>query len=276
MVEGRPVNPALRRVARLSPALLVILFSVAGPWFAPGDLTTPHGAPFASPQAGLPLGGDQLGRDVLGRTLAGGRDLVLTSLLVAVVVTGAAAVLGAAAAVRPRLGAVLDRVADTVILLPAVLGILVVGLSAPGTGRLPVVLTAVALGVPFAVRVTAAAAAPIAATGYVEIARASGEGVFSLVWREILPNMRATLLALLGLRFVAAVGVLATAGFLQVGVQPPAADWALMIRENADGVLLNPWAVLVPSVALAVLAVSVNLVCDAVAPIPGRTVVSGL
>ncbi|GAA1957348.1 ABC transporter permease [Amycolatopsis minnesotensis] len=251
-----------RTALRLAPALLIMALAVAGPWFAPHDITAPRTAPYASPGPGTPLGGDQIGRDVLSRVLVGGRDLVLASLVVAAAVTGTAAVLGAAAALRPRFGAVLDRVADTVILLPAVLGVLVVGLSVPGSGRLPVVVTAVVLGIPFAARVTAAAAAPIAATGYVETAQAAGESLFSLVWREILPNLRATLLTLLGLRFAAAVGVVATAGFLQIGAQPPAADWALMIGENSDGVLLNPLAVLVPSAAIALLAVGVNLACD--------------
>jgi peptide/nickel transport system permease protein len=86
------------------------------------------------------------------------------------------------------------------------------------------------------------------------------------VFREILPNLRTTVLALLGLRFVAAVYVVATAGFLEIGAQPPAADWALMIRENAEGMLLNPWGVIAPSLAIAVLAVSVNLAFDVLAP----------
>jgi len=68
------------------------------------------------------------------------------------------------------------------------------------------------------------------------------------------------------LRFVEAVYVVTTASFLEVGTQPPTADWALMIRENADGTLLNPWAVLAPSLAIAVLAVSVNLAFDVLTP----------
>ncbi|MFB7778907.1 hypothetical protein [Streptomyces bauhiniae] len=56
------------------------------------------------------------------------------------------------------------------------------------------------------------------------------------------------------------------AGFLQIGPQPPAADWALMVRENASGILLNPWAVLAPSAAIALLAVTVNLVTLSLAP----------
>lgn len=256
----------LRVVLRLLPALLVVLVALLGPLFAPHGVDDPVTAPYDLPTPDTPLGGDQLGRDLLSRLLVGGRDLLLSSALVAVVVTGLAAVLGAVSAVRPRLGVVVERIADLLILLPAVLGILVIGISWPSAGRTPVVVAAIVLGTPFAFRIAAAAAAPVATSGFVEVAEASGEGTFSLVFREILPNLRTTLLALLGLRFVSAVYVVATAGFLEIGVQPPVADWSLMIRENSDGILLNPWAVVAPSIAIAVLAVSVNLAFDVLAP----------
>ncbi|MGA5192637.1 ABC transporter permease subunit [Streptomyces exfoliatus] len=137
------------------------------------------------------------------------------------------------------------------------------------------IAAAYVLGVPYAVRL-GAAAAPIVASRYVEAAAAGGERLGYLVTREVLPNLRATLLALFGLRFVAAVHVVATAGFLQAGPQPPAADWALMIRENAGGILLNPWAVLTPSIAIGLLAMSVHLAASALVPLGGRKAVTAL
>ncbi|MEV5343991.1 ABC transporter permease subunit [Streptomyces sp. NPDC052676] len=262
-----------RSLLRILPALLLVALALCGPWIAPQAIDTPVTAPYAEPGAGAALGGDQLGRDVLSRLLAGGRELVVSSLLVAVLVTAVAAVLGAVGALRPAVGRIVERAADVLMLLPAVLGILLVTLSWPGGGRLAVIAAAVALGVPYAVRLAAGAAAPVAATGYVEAAAAGGERLWYLVWREILPNLRATLLALFGLRFVAAVYLVATAGFLQVGPQPPAADWALMIRENSAGILLNPWAVVAPSAAIGLLALSVNLAAAALAPQTGRKAV---
>lgn len=261
---------------RVLPALLLVALALAGPWIAPYALDTPVTAPYAEPGSGAVLGGDQLGRDVLSRLLAGGRDLVLSSLLVAALVTGSAAVLGATGAVRPVIGRLVERAADLLMLLPAVLGILLVTLSWPGGGRLAAIAAAAVLGVPYAVRLAAGAAAPIAQAGYVEAAAAGGERLWYLVVREVLPNLRATLLALFGLRFVAAVYLVATAGFLQVGPQPPAADWALMIRENSAGILLNPWAVVAPSAAVGLLALSVNLAAAALAPQTGRKAVTVL
>lgn len=274
---ARPRRPGRWPVLlRTLPALLLVALAACGPWWAPHPVAAPVTAPYAQPGGGAPLGGDQLGRDVLSRLLAGGRELIGTSLLVAVLVTGVAAVLGAVSALRPAVGALIERLADVLMLLPAVLGILLVALSWPDGGRLAVIVAAVVLGVPYAVRLAAGAAAPIATAGHVEAAVAGGEGLAHLVVREVLPNMRATLLALFGLRFVAAVYLVATASFLQVGPQPPAADWALMIRENAAGILLNPWAVVAPSIAVGLLAMSVNLAAVALAPPAGRKAVTAL
>ncbi|MFF7445916.1 MULTISPECIES: ABC transporter permease subunit [unclassified Streptomyces] len=265
-----------RLIVRVLPALLLTALALAGPWLAPHAIDAPVTAPFAAPGGDAPVGGDQLGRDVLSRMLAGGRELVVTSLLVALLVTAAAAVLGAVSVLRPGVGRIIERTADVVMLLPAVLGILLVTLSWPDGGRLAVVTASVVLGVPYAVRLVAGAAAPVAASGYVEAAAVGGERLWHLVVREVLPNLRSTLLALFGLRFVAAVYLVATAGFLQVGPQPPAADWALMIRENSPGILLNPWAVLAPSIAIGLLAMSVNLAAAALIPATGRKVVPAL
>jgi peptide/nickel transport system permease protein len=274
---ARPARRArLRAVLRVLPALLLTAVALAGPWLAPHAIDAPVTAPYARPGGDALLGGDQLGRDVLSRVLAGGRALVVASLLVAVLVTAAAAALGAVSALRPALGRIVERTADVLMLLPAVLGILLVTLSWPDGGRLAVVTASVVLGVPYAVRLAAGAAAPVAASGYVEAAAAGGERLGYLVVREVLPNLRATLLALFGLRFVAAVYLVATAGFLQVGPQPPAADWALMIRENSAGISLNPWAVLAPSAAIGLLAMSVNLAAAALVPTTGRKAVPAL
>ncbi|MEU0031321.1 ABC transporter permease subunit [Streptomyces sp. NPDC006335] len=264
------------RVLRMLPALLLAALALAGPWLAPHAIDAPVTAPYAEPGGEAPLGGDQLGRDVLSRMLAGGRELVVTSLLVAVLVTAAAALLGVISVLRPGVGRIIERTADVLMLLPAVLGILLVTLSWPDGGRLAVVTASVVLGVPYAVRLVAGAAAPVAASGYVAAAAVGGERLWHLVVREVLPNLRATLLALFGLRFVAAVYLVATAGFLQVGPQPPAADWALMIRENSPGILLNPWAVLAPSIAIGLLAMSVNLAAATLVPPTGRKAVPAL
>jgi peptide/nickel transport system permease protein len=250
----------------LATAGILVMITLVGPWLAPRDLDNPVTEPYGPPSASAPLGGDQLGRDVLSRLLAGGAELLLTAASAAVVVTGLAALLGAVAALRPVIGRVIERYADLMILLPPVLGVLLIVLSSPGTGQLALFVAVVLLALPYAVRVVAAAAAPIASAGFVETAVAGGERLGHLVWREVLPNLRAVLVTVLGLRFVEAVYLIATAGFLGVGINPTDANWALMVRENGAGILLNPWAVIAPSLAIGLLAIGVNLAVEALTP----------
>lgn len=275
-------RPRPRRTGRLEPrvltpvvpAALLVLVALAGPLLAAHPVDKPVTAPYGEAGAGgAVLGGDQLGRDVLSRLLNGGSALIGSALVVAVAVTFLATLLGCFAVLSPRLGRLVERAADTAILLPPVLGIMLLALAWPGGGRLAITVAAVLLGIPYAVRIVAGAAAPVAATGFVEAAVASGERPGYLALREILPNLRATVLALFGLRFVDAVYVISMAGFLQLGPRPPEADWALMVRENGPGILLNPWAVVAPGLAIGALAISVNLAANALAPATARRAV---
>ncbi|BAC73333.1 ABC transporter permease [Streptomyces avermitilis] len=263
-----------RVLPRVTPAILLVLLALTGPYLAAHPLDKPVTAPFAPPGDGAPLGGDQLGRDVLSRLLHGGTALIGSALLVAFVVTLLAALIGCFAVLHPVVGRAVERTADVFILLPPVLGIMLIALAWPGGGRWAVISAATVLGIPYAVRVVAGAAAPLATAGYVEAALARGESVTYTATRELLPNLRGTVLALFGLRFVEAVYVISMAGFLQIGPQPPAADWALMIRENAPGILLNPWAVVAPSLTIALLAISVNLAATSLAPRSARKAVT--
>ncbi|MFD8083533.1 ABC transporter permease subunit [Kitasatospora sp. NPDC059722] len=261
-----PIRRKGRVLARAVPALVLVVLALAGPLLAPHPIDTPVTFPYAGAGGDAPLGGDQLGRDVLSRLLTGGAPLIATALAIALVVTAAATAIGIAAALRPTLGRWIEHAADLTILLPSVLAIMLVALAWPAGGRLAVAAAATLLGIPYAVRIVAAAAAPIATTGYVEAAAAGGENLWHLTVREVLPNLRSTILALFGLRFVEGVYIVSVAAFLQLGPQPPEADWALMIRENAAGLTLNPWAVGAPCLAIGLLAISVNLAAEALAP----------
>ncbi|MEV0434123.1 ATP-binding cassette domain-containing protein [Nocardia sp. NPDC050413] len=241
---------------------LVVLGALVGPLFAPHGAEEAVGIPFAGPGGDAVLGTDRLGRDVFSHLLTGGTQLLVVSAVIAVAVTVLSAVLGAVAAVRPRAGSVIELAGDLVILLPAVLGILLVLTAWPEGGVAALIVVSLVFGVPYCARIFAASAASIAATGYVEAAVASGESLPYLVFREILPNLRSVFTTQLGLRFVVAIYLVSTVSFL--GVSALGADnWAIMVRDNASGILLNPWAVLAPSAAIAVVAVGVNLVVTA-------------
>ncbi|MGK8522179.1 ABC transporter permease [Nocardia asteroides] len=264
-VSSEVARPRRRGLGLLTvaPALLVTLVAMLGPTSAPHPAEAAIGIPFGDPGDGAPLGTDRLGRDVLSQLLYGGWGLLLLAAVIAVMVTALSCVLGAVAALRPRIGAWIELGTDFFILLPALLGILLVLTSWPDAGSLGLIVLALLFGVPYCARIFTAAAAEVAASGYVESARAAGETLGHLVFREVIPNMRAVSTTQLGLRFVAAVYLVSTASFLHLPTTLGASNWAVMVRENASGMLLNPWAVLAPSLAIAVVAVSVNLAVTA-------------
>ena len=77
----------MNRWWRAAPAAVVLGATLCGPLLAPHRIDDPIVAPYASPGAAAPLGGDHLGRDVLSRLLAGGAELLAVAAVVAVIVT---------------------------------------------------------------------------------------------------------------------------------------------------------------------------------------------
>jgi peptide/nickel transport system permease protein len=82
---------------------------------------------------------------------------------------------------------------------------------------------------------------------------------------EILPNLISPLMVETGLRLTYSIVIMAGLAFLGFGQQPPAANWGSMINENRVGLTLNPWAVIVPAVLIALLTIGTNTFTDAVA-----------
>jgi peptide/nickel transport system permease protein len=68
-----------------------------------------------------------------------------------------------------------------------------------------------------------------------------------------------------GLRLAYSIGVIAALSFIGFGLQPPAADWGLMINENEIGVVIQPYAVTVPVIMIALLTIAVSLMADGLA-----------
>lgn len=111
-------------------------------------------------------------------------------------------------------------------------------------------------------RLASAVAVDINVMDYVEAARLRSERLGWIISREILPNALSPLVAELGLRFIFAVLFISTLSFLGLGVQPPLADWGGIVKENKEGLVYGVSAALIPAFAIAVLAISVNLVAD--------------
>jgi len=156
------------------------------------------------------------------------------------------------------------RIADVFLAFPQiVLALLVV--TAFGPKLWLIILTVAISHSPRVARVMRGAALQVVERDFVRAAEAVGEKRSRILFAELLPNVTSPLLVETGLRLTYSIGLMAGISFLGLGLQPPHADWGLMINENRLDVTVQPWAVLLPVLAIALLTVGTNLVTDGVA-----------
>ena len=132
-----------------------------------------------------------------------------------------------------------------------------------GTSLTVVVIGVGLAGAPRVARLVRGAAMEMPlSSSFVEVADARGESRSYIVTREILPNILGPIGVDFGIRLASSIVVVAGVSFLGLGLQPPAADWGLIISENRSGLTLQPWAVVGPIAAIGFLTIGINLVID--------------
>jgi peptide/nickel transport system permease protein len=242
--------------------LFVVLLAIVGPLAAPHDPTQVVGPPYSGSSSSAALGTDFLGRDVLSRVLWGGRSVLALGGLVALLAYAFGLTIGLVAGyVRSVVDPILMRSVDVVLSFPALIFLLLV-ITAMGTGRVALVVGATIVQIPSIARIMRTATQEQSVRGFVEAAVARGERTRAILGREILPNIAGPLAADAGLRLTYSVLIIASVNFLGLGLQPPTADWGLMVSENRGGIALNAWAVLAPAALIGLLTISLNLIAD--------------
>jgi peptide/nickel transport system permease protein len=253
--------------ARIGLAIVVVLVLVAlfGPLIAPHSPTEFIAAPNSPASAHSLFGADSLGRDVWSRFLYGGRSVLGLSVAATIVGVGLGLLIGLTAAYAGGfVDEALMRVADVFMAFPQiVLALLLVTDFGPKLWL--IVLTVGISHAPRVARVIRGAAQQVVERDFVKAAEAVGESRRRIIFGELLPNVTSPLLVEIGLRLTYSIGLIAAISFLGFGLQPPAADWGLMINENRLAVTVQPWAVLLPVLAIALLTIGTNLVTDGVA-----------
>jgi ABC-type dipeptide/oligopeptide/nickel transport system permease subunit len=248
-----------------------VLLTLVGPLFAPHSPAALVGSPGAPPGGGHLLGIDYVGHDVLSRVLWGGRSVLWLS----VVATTGGFILGTLTGLvagysRSFVDPLLMRSVDVILAFPPLLFFLIVATSM-GNGSLLIALGVAIVLAPGVARIVYSATRETSVRGYVEAAVARGEGTGAILRREIFPNILGPVIANFGLTLSYSVLLIAGINFLGLGLQPPAANWGLMISENRPILSLNVWATVGPAAMLIALTIGVNLVGDAIAHTLGRT-----
>jgi peptide/nickel transport system permease protein len=267
---------ALRLVLRdpvALAALAIIVAIVAGavlaPWFAPHDPAeqffdglTIEGAPLP-PDARFPLGTDLLGRDLLSRIIYGAR----TSLIIGLAANGIAVLLGtllgvSAGYLRGVAGTVIMRFTDLMMAFPALLlAIALAAIFQPSLWIVALVIALVNWGQ--IARVVYTETTALAEREFIEATRALGATSGRVLLHHILPHLLPTMLVWGTLGIASTVLLEATLSFLGVGVRPPTPSWGNIIFENQTYFATAPWLVFFPGIAILLLAVSFNLLGDA-------------
>lgn len=242
--------------------LLAFVCAIFAPFIAPfgerdivGGVWEPMGGAYL-------LGTDNLGRDLLSRMIYGARTTLFVALAATVLSFSLGIFLSFTAAVsRGLIDQTLSRFNDLMMSIPTLIFALVV-LAVLPQNLFVLILVMAVLDSTRVYRLGRAVALDVAVMEFVEAARLRGEGTLWIIFREILPNTLSPLLAEFGLRFAFSILFLSTLSFLGLGIQPPAADWGGMVKDNKDGIIFGISAALVPGSAIAALAVCVNLVVD--------------
>jgi peptide/nickel transport system permease protein len=262
---------ALRRLRRdqLSMVCLTVLLLIAtgalfAPWLTSFDPSVGSVLKRLKPVGteGHLLGTDELGRDMLARLLYGGR----MSLLMGTVPVALALVIGGslgmvAGFVGGRVNAVIMRQTDVVFAFPSVL-LAVAITGALGAGLANTLLALTIVLIPPLVRISESATTRVRSMDFVEAARASGAGGFTILRVHVLSNVLGPILvyatSLLSVSIILAAGL----SFIGLGAKPPTPEWGLMLNTLRNAIYSQPLLAALPGIFIFAVSLCFNLLAD--------------
>jgi ABC-type dipeptide/oligopeptide/nickel transport system permease subunit len=259
---------ALRR-DRLSIASAVVigivtLAAIFAPWISPYDPNFADSAlrlkPIGTP--GHILGLDGQGRDILSRLIWGGRVSLATGIVPVAIAGLLSMLLGLLAGyLGGKTDAIIMRTLDVFFAFPQVLlGIAIAGFLGPGMMNVMISIGVVLS--PWITRVAYTAVRSAKGQQYVEMAKACGANQWKIMFIHILPNCLSPVIVYS--TTIVSVMIVLGAGFsfLGLGVQPPTADWGVMISDGRTFLSLAPHVSVIPGIVLVVVSMAFNLLGD--------------
>jgi peptide/nickel transport system permease protein len=222
-------------------------------------------ATYAPPSAKYWFGTDQLGQDIFSRVIVGARLIVVISILATALGTAVGASIGLAAGYfKGIFDMIVMRILEAISAIPV---IIIALLAVASVGRSSPVITVFIIGFIFApniARTVRAAVLGEAELEYVAAARLRTERTPHILFREVLPNVLPPLIVEFTVRLGYAIFAVATLSFLGAGVETGSPDWGTQVAETWALIFSNTWwPTLFPALAIASLAVSINLISDA-------------
>lgn len=246
--------------------ILVLLFffiAIWGPMVAPYKYTEQNiQGKLQPPSDEHYFGTDHLGRDIFSRVLVGSRDVLSVAGSGTALAIFFGMLLGLFSGYR---GGMFDelimRMMDVILSIPPLLLAMVI-LFSLGPSRVNVIIVVGFLYIPMVARVVRSVVLDLKTRQFVEAARLRGESSFYILYREILPNVLPHLAVEASMRFSYSIFLVASLGFLGLGVQPPSPDWGLMVGEARIWFHQARWLLFFPAGAIALLVVAVGFMSD--------------
>jgi peptide/nickel transport system permease protein len=221
------------------------------------------GQPLESPSWAHPLGTDALARDSFSRAVHGSYvsvTVAVVSVVCGVVVGG---LLGALVGyVRGKTETVLMAMIDVLLAFPALVLLLALISIFEVRDLFVISLVIGLLSIPAYTRVSRANSLAISNREFVMAAQAIGTKRWTILRREIIPNVLPTLLAYAMVAAAAVIVVEGSLSFLGLSVQLPQASWGNMINQARRDIKANFGQVLYPSVIMTVTVLALNQVGD--------------
>jgi peptide/nickel transport system permease protein len=244
--------------------LFLVLVALFGPALVPYDPVASDVPQALQPPSALHWAGtDQLGRDVFSRLVVAAR----LDLAIAITAVGVSFVIGAVIGslcgyVGGKLDRAVGRFVDVVMAFP--LFVLAMAMVAALGNRVENIVIATAIiNLPFYIRFARAEVNIRRNLGWVEAARACGDGHVSVVLRFLLPNVLPAMAVQMSLNLGWAILNAAGLSFIGLGVKPPTPEWGIMVAEGARFISTGRWwLVAFPGLALMLAVLCFNLLGD--------------
>ena len=244
--------------------VLIVLMALLAPWLAPVD---PNATSIVRRLRGIGspghlLGTDELGRDMLSRLIFGTRlslFMGITPVLIALVF---GSLLGVTAGyVGGWVNTIIMRITDVFFAFPSVL--LAVAISgALGAGIGNAILSLTIVFIPPITRVAESVTTQIRTADFLDAARASGVGTSRIVRVHVLRNVLGPIIvyatSLISVSMIIASGL----SFLGIGVEPPNAEWGLMLNTLRPAIFVNPTIAALPGVMIFITSICFSLFSD--------------
>lgn len=242
--------------------LAILVATVAAPLLTAWDpLLIDPLARLRPPSADHFLGTDAIGRDLWSRTIHGGRVSLIVGLVVAILATAVGLLIGLVAGYNRMADAVLMRVMDGLMSIPAIL--LAIALMAIAQASIMTVVFAITVvEVPRVVRLVRSVVLSVREQAYVEAAVVVGSRTGRIMIRHILPNTLAPLIVQATYICAAAILIESLLSFLGAGTPPEVPSWGNIMAEGRSYFMLAPWIILAPGIVLAITVLAINLVGD--------------